>query len=185
LLQRSRPLPDFWYLLSIHFSIGEITMKHHPAWLAAGLLIFVVLACNLGRRTANVNVNLNTNSQPVAETEDMGPGNHIQDIHMARDNGRGAPGDETASFAPEDRMIHCVVKLKEAKRGTEMKFSWWIVDADGSKDQKIKDIDYTTRTLENIVHGHLSLPQDWPSGKYKVQVFVNGDLDRTINYSIQ
>jgi len=161
-------------------------MKHHPAWLAAGLLVFLVLACNLGRRTANVNVNLNENrQQPVAETEDMGPGNHIQDIHMAKDNGSGAPGDETASFAPEDRTIHCVVKLKEAKRGTDMKFSWWIVDADGSKNQKIKDIDYTTRTLENIVHGHLSLPQDWPSGTYKVQVFVNGDLDRTINYSIQ
>ncbi len=37
-------------------------MKHHPAWLAAGLLIFVVLACNLGKRTANVNVNTNSNT---------------------------------------------------------------------------------------------------------------------------
>jgi len=160
-------------------------MKHHPAWLAAGLLVFVVLACNLGRRTANVNVNLNSNSEPVATTEDLGPGNHIQEVHMAKDNGRGAPGDETTSFAPGDRTIHCVVKLKEAKRGTAMKFSWWIVDADGSKNQKIKDIDYTTRTLENIVHGHLTLPQDWPAGQYKVQVFVNGDLDRTIPYGIQ
>ena len=161
-------------------------MKHHPAWLAAGLLVFVVLACNLGRRTANVNVNSNNdNRQPVAQTEDAGPGNHIAEVHMAKDNGRGAPGDETLSFAPSDRTIHCVVKLKEAKRGTAMKFSWWIVDADGSKNQKIKDIDYTTRTLENIVHGHLSLPQDWPIGQYKVQVFVNGDLDRTIPYTIQ
>jgi len=160
-------------------------MKHHPAWLAAGLLVFVVLACNLGRRSTNVNVNTNVNSPPVAETEDMGPGNHIQEVHMAKDNGRGAPGDETLSFGTSDRTIHCVVKLKEAKRGTSMKFSWWIVDADGSKNQKIKDIDYTTRTLENIVHGHLSLPQEWPTGKYKVQVFVNGDLDRTINYTIQ
>jgi hypothetical protein len=160
-------------------------MKHHPAWLAAGLLVFVVLACNLGRRTANVNVNLNSNREPVATTEDAGPGNYIQDVHMAKDNGRGAPGDETTSFAPDDRTIHCVVKLKEAKRGTAMKFSWWIVDADGSKNQKIKDIDYTTRTLENIVHGHLSLPQDWPAGQYKVQVYVNGDLDRTITYAIQ
>ena len=43
-----------------------------------------------------------------------------------------------------------------------MRFSWWIVDADGTQNQKIKDIDYTTRALENVVHGHLSLPQDWP-----------------------
>lgn len=161
-------------------------MKHHPAWLAAGLLVFVLLACNMGRRAGNDNnANSNANRPPVAEAEDAGPGNHIQDVHMAKDNGKGAPGDETESFSPADRTIHCVVKLKEAKRGTGMKFSWWIVDADGSKNQKIKDIDYTTRTLENVVHGHLSLPQDWPTGKYKVQVFVNGDLDRTIHYSIQ
>ena len=63
-----------------------------------------------------------------------------------------------------------------------MKFSWWIVDAEGSKNQKIKDIDYRTKPLENIVHGHLTLPQDWPIGKYKVQVYVNGDLDKTVNY---
>ncbi len=161
-------------------------MKHHPAWLAAGLLVFVVLACNLGRRAGNENnANSNTNRPVVAETEDAGPGNHIDKVHMAKDNGRGGPGDETASFTPGDRTIHCVVKLKKASRGTAMKFSWWIVDADGSQNQKIKDIDYTTRTLENVVHGHLSLPQDWPAGKYKVQVFVNGDLDRSINYTIQ
>ena len=161
-------------------------MKHHPAWLAAGLVVFVLLACNMGRRAGNDNnANSNANRPAVAEAEDAGPGNHIQDIHMAKDNGKGAPGDETEAFSPGDRTIHCVVKLKEAKRGTGMKFSWWIVDADGSKNQKIKDIDYTTRTLENVVHGHLSLPQDWPTGKYKVQVFVNGDLDRTINYTIQ
>jgi hypothetical protein len=160
-------------------------MKHHPAWLATGLLIFVVLACNLGKRNANnSNVNSNSNRGAIAETEDLGPGTYIKEINMARDNGRGAPADETNSFSPEDHTVHCVVKLKEAKSGTQMRFSWWIVDADGATNQKIKDIDYTTKTLENIVHGHLTLPQDWPQGKYKVQVYVNGDLDRTVNYTV-
>jgi hypothetical protein len=66
-----------------------------------------------------------------------------------------------------------------------MKFAWWIVDAEGSKNQKIKEIDYSTRPLENVVHGHLTLPQDWPAGKYKCQVFVNGDLDKTVNYVVE
>jgi hypothetical protein len=35
------------------------------------------------------------------------------------------------------------------------------------------------------VHGHLSLPQDWPAGKYKVEVYVNGDLDKTAFYSVR
>jgi len=66
-----------------------------------------------------------------------------------------------------------------------MKFSWFIVDADGSQNEKIKDIDYTTRALENIVHGHLTLPQDWPSGKYRVDLFVNDNLEKTAQYSVK
>ena len=155
-------------------------MKHHPAWLAAGLLVFVVLACNLSKKTANSNSNSNSNT-----ASDMGSGSAIKEIHMAKDDGNGAPGDETESFKPGDRTVHCVATLKEAKAGTQMKFAWWIVDAEGSKNQKIKEIDYSTKPLENVVHGHLTLPQDWPAGKYKCQVSVNGDLDKTVNYVVE
>ena len=164
-------------------------MKHHPAWLAAGLLVFVVLACNLSKNSnsnSNSNSTSNSNSNSSTSTDsDLGSGLAIKEIHMAKDNGNGQPGDETDSFEPGDRTIHCVTTLKTAKSGTQMKFSWWIVDADGTKNQKIKDIDYSTRALENIVHGHLTLPQDWPVGKYKVQIYVNGDLDRTLFYSVR
>ena len=159
-------------------------MKHHPAWLAAGLLVFVLLACNLGKKTTNSNSNSNSNSNTSTASDD-GAGAVVKELHMAKDDGSGAPGDETESFAPTDRTIHCVATLKQAKAGTAMKFSWWIVDAEGSKNQKIKEIDYTTKPLENIVHGHLTLPQNWPSGKYKCQVYANGDLDKTINYTVE
>lgn len=162
-------------------------MKHHPAWLAMGLLVFVVLACNLGKKTStnlNTNTNSNANTQPAAAT-DSGPGVAIKEIHMAKDDGNGDPGEPTFSFAPGERTLHCVVTLKEAKSGTQMRFSWWIVDADGTQNRKIKEINYRTRALENIVHGHLTLPQDWPIGKYKVEIYVNGDLDKTVFYSVQ
>ena len=156
-------------------------MKHHTAWLAAGLLVFAVLACNLSKNTnSNSNSNSSTSSEP-----DLGSGQAIEEIHMAKDDGNGKPGAETDSFEPGDRTIHCVTTLKTAKSGTQMKFSWWIVDAGGSKDEKIKDIDYTTGALENVIHGHLSLPKDWPVGKYKVRIYVNGELDRTLFYSVQ
>src|SRR6187549_8517 len=98
------------------------TMKHHPAWLAAGLVLFVVLACNLGKK-ANVNSNSNSNSNnsnssSSADTN-TGSGEYIKEIHMAKDNGSGSPGDETDSFSTSDRTVHCVVKLKEAKSGTQ------------------------------------------------------------------
>lgn len=154
-------------------------MKHHPAWLAAGLLVFLVLACNLG-----TNKNANNGNNSNRDAADSGSGAAIKEIHMAKDKG-GKPGEETDTFEPGDRTIHCVATLKEAKSGTNMKFSWWIVDADGTKNKTIKDIDFTTSALENIIHGHLTLPQDWPKGKYKVQVYVNGDLDRTVNYTVE
>ncbi len=158
-------------------------MKHHPAWLAAGLLVFVVLACNLNTNK-NANNSNNGSSNKSTGDVDLGSGNVIKEIHMAKDNS-GQPGDKTDTFSPEDHTVHCVATLKTAKSGTEMRFSWWIVDADGTQNKKIKDIDYTTSTLENIIHGHLTLPQDWPKGAYKVQVYVNGDLDRTVNYRVE
>jgi hypothetical protein len=157
----------------------KLNMRRHPAWLAAGLLLFAVLACNLGKKTSNNN-NANTNT----DTE-VGSGSAIKEVHMAKDDGSGKPGSHTNTFEPGDRTIHCVTTLNEAKAGTEMKFSWWIVDADGTQNKKIKDIDYTTKALENVIHGHLSLPQDWPTGKYKVQVYINGNLDKTIPYTVQ
>lgn len=160
-------------------------MKNHPAWLAAGLLVFVVLACSFGKTNSN-NSNSTSNSNSHSSSDaGLGSGDAIKNLHMAKDDGNGAPSDETDTFAPGDRTVHCVATLKEAKSGTQMKFAWWIVDADNSQNQKLKEIDYQTRALENVVHGHLTLPQDWPAGKYKVQVFVNGNLDKTAFYTVQ
>jgi len=160
-------------------------MKRHSSWLAIGLMLFVVLACNLSRNRNSSNSNNSNNSNTTAETEQPASESAIKEIHMAKDDGSGSPGDKTNIFEPADHTLHCVATLKEAKAGTEMKFSWWIVDADNTQNRKIKDIDYTTKALENIIHGHLSLPQDWPPGKYKVQVYVNGNLDRTVPFTVQ
>ena len=160
-------------------------MKRHPAWLALGLMLLVVIACNL-RRSSNVSVN-NSNgtssSSPEAATSTST--GFLTDVHMARDDGHGDPGEETSTFDSGDRTIHCVTKLKEAKSGTQMKFSWFVVDAQGSQNDKIKDIDYTTRALENVVHGHLTAPRDWPVGKYKVDVYVNGNLEKTVQFTVE
>jgi hypothetical protein len=156
-------------------------MKRNSAWLAVGLLLLVVLACSFGKKSTTESTNRSATEGSASSASSTGA---LEDLHMAKDKA-GDPGDETNSFSPGDRTIHCVAKLNEAKAGTNMKFSWFIVDAGGSKDEKIKDIDYTTGALENIVHGHLTLPKDWPIGKYKVDVFVNGNLEKTARYSVQ
>jgi hypothetical protein len=162
-------------------------MNHHPAWLATGLIILVVLPWNVSKNSNNTKSNFNSNSSSSSNSssDDLGSGEAIKEIHMAKDDGNGEPGEPTESFSPGDHTVHCVATLKLAKSGTLMKFAWWVVDADNTQDEKIKEIDYSTKALENIVHGHLTLPQDWPTGKYKVQVYVNGQLDRTVFYSVR
>ena len=94
----------------------------------------------------------------------------------------GSPGDETNTFKPGDHTVHCLAKLNSPKEGIKIKFAWWIVDAGGTKNEKIKEIDYTTSADDNVVHGHLTVPRDWPTGKYKCEVYVNGVLDKTVEY---
>ena len=162
-------------------------MKRHSGWLAAGLLLFAVLACNLGKNSNNSNNSnktANANKATPQPTRAANADVYVDRIYMAKDK-NGDPGEETTSFAPSDRMIHCVIGLNKAKKGTEVRFIWKIVDVQGSKNEDIKTIDYTTRSFENKVRGHLNLPQDWPTGKYRVEIYINGSLDKTIDYTIE
>ena len=160
-------------------------MQRHPAWLAVGLMLFAVIACNLGNKSTNLSTNnANDTSNSNSDSPPTSTGALTQ-VHMARDDGKGDPGEESDSFNPKDRTVHCVTTLKDAKSGTQMKFSWFIVDADGRQNEKIREINYTTRALEDVVHGHLIAPRDWPVGKYKVEVYVNGNLEETVPYTVQ
>ena len=162
-------------------------MKRHPAWFAAGLLIFALLACNLSKNSnnsnnsnKNSNENKNTNTQPSRTNADI----YVNRIYMAKDN-NGKPGDETSSFEPADHTVHCIAELNKAKKGTRVKFIWKMIDVAGSRDKEIRTTDYTTNSFENKVHGYLTLPYDWPKGRYGVEVYIDGEMDKTIEYTIE
>jgi hypothetical protein len=163
-------------------------MKRHSGWLAAGLLLFAILACNTTKNGNNSNNSNNSNSNSNSNTStNTRPANadvYVEDFNMAKDK-NGDPGDTTTTFEPGDRTIHAVAGLNKAKAGTQVKFVWKAVDVVGSKNEEIKTIDYTTKSFENKVHGHLTLPYDWPKGTYQVDIYINGALDKTIKYTIE
>lgn len=161
-------------------------MKYHSAWLAAGLLLAVVLACNLSKNSNNRNTNENTNRVASGPTPNR-PANadvYVDEINMAKDKD-GDPGDEATSFEAGDHTIHCVIKLNKAKGGTKIKFTWKAIDVTGMQNGDIRSIDYTTRPFENTIHAHLTYTTDWPKGSYQVDVYINGVLDKQIDYTIQ
>lgn len=162
-------------------------MKRHSGWLAAGLLLFAVLACNLSKNSNNNNSNnsnSNKNSNTVTNSRPANADVYIEEISMSKDS-NGSPGDKTAVFAPDDHTIHAVADLNKAKAGTQVKFVWKAVDVAGARNEEIKTIDYTTKSFENKVHGHLTKPGDWPKGSYQVEVYINGALDKTIKYTVE
>lgn len=162
-------------------------MKIHSGWWAFLLLVFVVLGCNLSKNSNNSNNsnrNANENRATPEPTRRANTDVFVNRIYMAKDN-NGKPGEETISFSAGDRTIHCVIELNKAKKGTKVRFIWKAVDVVGSKNEEIKTIDYTTNSFENKVRGHLTFPRDWPIGKYRVEVYINDGLDKTIDYTME
>ena len=109
-------------------------------------------------------------------------GVHVEGLYMAKDK----DGDEVKTFSPSDRTVYAVATLSELKAGTKVKFTWYAADVEGqTKDTKVQDIEYTTGSLENKVSAHLTLPKDWPKGKYRVETEINGRPDKSVEYTVE
>ena len=165
-------------------------MKRHSGWLAAGLLLFAVLACNLGKNknnSNNSNSNSNANNRNSNTVQTNRPANaevYVDTLSMAKDDD-GKPGASTTTFAPSDSKIHCVINLNKAKGGTKIKTVWVAADVEGTKNQQLKTLDYTTNSFEKKITGYLTWNGEWPKGQYRLEVYINGALDKTIDYTIE
>jgi hypothetical protein len=161
-------------------------MKSHPLWLAAGLLLFAVLACNLGKNANNSNSNSNGNTSSNTSTNGRRANAdvYVKTVEVAKDD-NGDAGESTTTFAPSDRTVHCVVTLNKAKGDTKVKVVWVAVDTEGAKDEELDSLEYSTKLYGERVDGHLTWPRDWPRGRYRVDVYIDGALDKTTNYKIE
>ena len=107
----------------------------------------------------------------------------IDGVLLARDDGNGKPGEIATSFKPSDRTIHGVVKLDHLENGLKVKFSWVAVAAAGSVNQTIAEQEFSALT-ETTLYGILVLPQDWPTGKYRLDISVNDTLAQSVDFTI-
>jgi hypothetical protein len=169
-------------------------MRLHPGLLALGLLICAGLACkfNVGNTnggnaggntnaTSNANTGGASNSGGKTEAEEAG-GVHINELYMAKSQ----DGDKVDSFSPSDRTVYAIAKLSDAKPGTKVTFIWYAGDVQGiQRNSRIKDLDVTTGPRENIVFAHLTAPQDWPTGTYRVETEINGKADKEAWYNVK
>ena len=121
------------------------------------VLILSALACNFSASTAN-----------------------IASAVMARD---AAGSDQTDVFDPSD-TFYCVVDLQNAPDDTTVRAVWTAVSAEGVDANT--QIDETTLTTgSGNLQFELSNPDLWPAGQYKVDLYLNDDLERTVEFSVQ
>ena len=125
--------------------------------IAVFILILASLACSFNASTAR-----------------------IKDARMARDNEGAQP---TTTFAPTD-TFYCVAELANAPDDTRVKASWTAVEVDGEQPNTFIDQAELT-SGSGALHFKLSNNGPWPAGKYKVELYLNDKLDKTLEFTVQ
>jgi hypothetical protein len=125
--------------------------------LAMALVMLTILACGFNVSTAN-----------------------IKDANTARDY----DGTQlTTVFAP-DETFYCIATLANAPDDTTVKAAWTAVEAEGVEPNFFIDEAELT-SGSNTLHFELSNDNLWPKGKYKVDLYLNGKLERTLEFEVQ
>lgn len=111
------------------------------------------------------------------------------DLGTGYDSGAGKVTGATTTFAPTDTTIHLVVAVANAPEDTTVRSVWTAVDIPSQdlKDQKLGETTYATKDIGSNVHFTLAgnNGQEWPAGSYKVDIYLNDKLDRTLTYTVQ
>ena len=97
------------------------------------------------------------------------------------------PVDPTSTFPTDQSVINLVVTVANAPSETRVKTVWTAVAVGDAAPANTK-IDEAEVTMDSSGNAHftLSLPANgaWPTGKYKVDVYLNDKLDRTLEYTV-
>jgi hypothetical protein len=105
---------------------------------------------------------------------------NIGDAWMARDY-EGT--QRTTTFGPGE-VFYCVAELKNAPDDTTVKASWTAVNAEGVDPNTFIDEAVLTSGSGSL-HFELSNNSLWPNGQYKVDLYLNDELDRTLEFEVR
>ncbi len=108
----------------------------------------------------------------------------MTDAELARDDGSGRAGQRVSGFRAKDNPLHCVASLNKPREGVRVRFVWTAVDAGGERERVLAAAEYVTRPGESRADGVASLPREWPRGRYRVQVILNGRVAKTVDFNV-
>jgi hypothetical protein len=118
--------------------------------------------------------------------EEAAPGEvKVNSFKLYIDDGSGEPGDEVSAFKPTDRIQHFEVNLDSMlKNGTVIKWVFTAVDTSAGQDIAITEVE-TTVLIGNNLTAQLEMDQDFPTGSYRADVYIDGTLLQGFEYKVQ
>ena len=93
----------------------------------------------------------------------------------------------TTTFSPTD-VFYVVADLANAPTGTKVDAKWIAVDIPGEQANSVfKETNYVTDTdnFSGIVYFELSNDSGWPAGSYKAELYLNGVLAQSLDFTVQ
>lgn len=89
----------------------------------------------------------------------------------------------TESFQP-DETFYLLVDLANAPDDTQVKAAWTAADVEGeAPDTLIDEAELTTG--DGRLTFNLTNDGPWPAGAYKVDIYLNEKLERTLEFSVE
>ena len=93
-------------------------------------------------------------------------------------------GTPATTVFSQDQIFYCIVELANAPDTTTVKATWYAVNVEGTEPNLL--IDQSELTLgDGTATFNLANDQLWPPGSYKVELYLNGELDRTLEFQVQ
>lgn len=94
----------------------------------------------------------------------------------------------TDTFAPVQQIFHAVVSVAALPDNTKVKAVWYVVNVGTASDVNslIDQFELTASGTQNLDFTLTVGPTGkWPVGSYKVEIYVNGILARTVPFQVK
>ncbi len=124
------------------------SMRKFQILAAILIVILVTLACGGSVSTANI-----SSAKMFADSE----------------------GTQETTVYAQDQPFYCIVELANAPEDTTLKAVWTAVEAEGTEPNLMIDDAEITAGNEDVFTFDLTNNGLWPIGKYKVDLYLNGD----------
>lgn len=129
-----------------------------PIVFAVLVLIVAQLACNFSASTANIE-----NAWMDASAEGNSP---------------------TTTYSQE-AIFYALVDLKNAPDDTKVKAVWTVVDAEET-EKNLELAEYEVTSGDALIPFQLENEEFlWPVGQYKVDIYLNDTLDKTLTFEVR